>query len=108
MRAWQTRTKTAMFPSPCVVTLHEYFRPEHLEHVKREMLRLGAPIIKGTYQAGRWYAYEGTHRLKAAKALGLAPIMVQSSTLLGQRALIRASFRRCVCCGRSIFTATER
>lgn len=59
-----------------VTPLHHYYRPAHLEHVKAEMLRRGPPRIRASLVDGVWYAQEGTHRLRAAKALGVVPVMV--------------------------------
>lgn len=58
--------------------LHGYFRPEHLLYVIDEMRRLGPPVLRACWdaEAGLWHAREGTHRLRAAKALGLAPVLV--------------------------------
>lgn len=58
--------------------LHDYFRPAHLAHVIAEMERRGPPVIRASWdeQAGIWHAREGTHRLRAAKLLGIAPVLV--------------------------------
>ena len=56
--------------------LHGYYRQEHLEHVVAEMMRLGPPVLRAHYDGEMWHAREGTHRLRAAKLLGLAPILV--------------------------------
>jgi hypothetical protein len=58
--------------------LHGYYRPEHLQHVTEEMRRLGPPVLRACWdaEAGIWHAREGTHRLRAAKALGLVPVLV--------------------------------
>lgn len=56
--------------------LHWYFRPAHLERVIGEMRRLGPPRLKAYFDGEVWHCREGTHRLRAAKALGLAPVMV--------------------------------
>lgn len=60
-----------------VCPLHHYYRPAHLTHVIAEMQRRGAPRIKATWDhvSDTWYAHEGTHRLRAAKTLGLAPVI---------------------------------
>lgn len=58
--------------------LHGYFRPDHLDHVVAEMLRRGPPVLRACWDpvGGLWHAREGTHRLRAAHLLGLAPILV--------------------------------
>lgn len=57
---------------------HWYYRPDHLTHVIAEMQRRGAPVLRAAWDkdACVWHAREGTHRLRAAKALGLAPILI--------------------------------
>lgn len=63
---------------PLVNPLHWYHRPAHLERVIAEMRRRGAPVIRASWDdaAGVWHAHEGTHRLRAAAHLGLAPVLV--------------------------------
>lgn len=58
--------------------LHKYFSAEHLAEVKVEMETLGAPRLRGFYDrvGGIWLMREGCHRLRAAHALGLTPILV--------------------------------
>lgn len=55
--------------------------PAHLEEVKADMMRLGAPVIRCAESGheGVLLALEGSHRLAAAKALGIAPILVTLS-----------------------------
>lgn len=57
---------------------HAYFSRAHLDEVIDEMKRLGSPRIRAFFDAasGAWFCREGTHRLRAAKALGVAPTMV--------------------------------
>ena len=57
--------------------LHEYYNEEHLEAVKAEMAKLGAPVIRAIYDDCNdiYIALEGSHRIRAAKALGLTPII---------------------------------
>jgi hypothetical protein len=61
-----------------VTPLHRHFSPVRLQAVIAKMQRLGPPRIMAYFDAdfGAWFALEGTHRLRAAKHLGLAPIMV--------------------------------
>ena len=72
--------------------LHGYFRPEHLVHVIAEMRRRGPPVLRACWdgEAGIWHAREGTHRLRAAKALGLAPILVPVPWRRSQAGRVRA------------------
>lgn len=61
-----------------VTPLHAHFSPAHLDHVVGEMRRRGAPRIRAYHDtvSGAWYALEGTHRLRAAVALDVVPILV--------------------------------
>ncbi len=67
-----------------VILLHSYFDPLHLDEVREEMRRRGAPRIRGFWSTtyNMWMAIEGCHRLRAAKELGLTPTMKDIS---GQR-----------------------
>ncbi len=49
----------------------------HLEEVKADMQRLGAPVIRcAWYEGGELIvALEGSHRLVAAQALGIVPVL---------------------------------
>lgn len=51
-------------------------QPAHLEAVKAEMQRLGAPRIEVVDCGDHYFALEGSHRLAAAAALGLSPELV--------------------------------
>ncbi len=57
---------------------HGHYREAHLAHVVSEMRRRGAPVLRACWDAetATWFAREGTHRLRAAKPLGLAPVLV--------------------------------
>lgn len=57
--------------------LHDHFDPSHLEAVKADMLVLGAPTIRAVDMGGWFAAVEGCHRLRAAHALGLTPVLVE-------------------------------
>lgn len=61
-----------------VTPLHAHFSPAHLIHVTAQMRDRGPPRIHAYLDAetGAWFALEGTHRLRAALALGVAPVMV--------------------------------
>lgn len=73
--------------------LHGYYRRDHLEHVVDEMRRRGAPRLRAFYdsETGIWHAREGTHRLRAAKALGLVPTLVPVPWRRTRAALVRAT-----------------
>ena len=60
-----------------MILFHNDYDKEHLEEVKSEMKVLGAPTIKAVYDEcyGTWFAVEGCHRIRAAKELGLTPII---------------------------------
>jgi hypothetical protein len=47
--------------------------PKHLEQVKKEMQELGPPVIRAYYDGEKYIALEGSHRLRAAKDLGITP-----------------------------------
>lgn len=73
---------------------HGYHRPEHLEHVIAVMRTRGAPVLRASWDeaGGVWHAHEGTHRLRAAKALGLAPVLVPVPWRRGAAGKVRARF----------------
>jgi len=77
-----------------VTPLHHHFRPAHLAAVIAEMERRGPPRIRAYLDAetGAWFALEGTHRLRAALALGLAPVMASVPWPRSRQALERARF----------------
>lgn len=60
-----------------IALLHPQYNPQHLEEVKAEMTKRGAPVIRCIWSEhyGVWLAIEGCHRLRAAKQLGLTPII---------------------------------
>lgn len=57
-----------------IALLHNHFNKNHLEAVKSQMLELGIPTIKAVWDEGYgiWAALEGSHRIRAAKELGLS------------------------------------
>lgn len=60
-----------------VCPLHWYFDAVRLEHVMREMESRGAPTLRGhIVDDALVLLAEGTHRIRAAHALGLAPVIV--------------------------------
>ena len=50
-----------------------YCDPTHLAEVMAEMEALGAPVIRVIDCGDRYCAIEGSHRLTAARELGLTP-----------------------------------
>lgn len=50
---------------------------EHLAAVIEDMKIMGAPTIRVYNNGGEIVALEGSHRLAAAKALGLIPVIVE-------------------------------
>lgn len=79
---------------PIVAPLHRYFSSTHLDDVIGTMAQLGAPRIRAYFdtESAAWLAYEGTHRLRAAFALGLAPILIPIAWWRTRAALVRARF----------------
>lgn len=61
-----------------IVLVHNHYDKEHLEEVKKEMLKKGSPIIRAVYIEceDRYYALEGCHRLRAAARLGI-PVKIK-------------------------------
>lgn len=73
---------------------HEHHDPAHLDHVIGCMRIMGPPVLRG-YQdpeTGAWLMREGTHRLRAAKRLGLAPVIKPIRWWRGRASLARARF----------------
>ena len=62
-----------------VILPHADYDESHLESVMAKMRTLGAPEIRGVWSEawGIWVALEGSHRLRAAHALGLTPKMIE-------------------------------
>lgn len=58
-----------------IALVHDHFDADHLEAVKAEMAKLGAPKIKAVWMEcfGHFAALEGCHRIRAAAELGLVP-----------------------------------
>ena len=61
-----------------VCPLHWYFRPSHLDAVAAEMAHRGPPRLRGYLDghSGAFLLREGTHRIRAAHRMGLAPVLV--------------------------------
>jgi hypothetical protein len=80
--------------SVVVVPLHAHYSRAHLVHVTDEMRRRGAPVIRAYRddETGAWLTFEGTHRLRAALSLGVAPVMRPSPWPRSAEALRRARF----------------
>ena len=72
--------------------LHHYYRPLHLDHVIAEMRRRGPPVLRAHFDGEIWHAREGTHRLRAAKFLGLTPVLVPVKWPKSRASLDRARF----------------
>ncbi len=75
-----------------VTPLHAHFRQDHLEHVIGEMRRRGPPVLRAYFDGEVWYAREGTHRLRAAKILGVVPILRSVPWWRTRASLERARF----------------
>lgn len=73
---------------------HAHYDPAHLAHVTDEMRRRGRPVLRAYFdaEANVWHAREGTHRLRAAKALGLVPFFVPVPWPRSAASLVRARF----------------
>lgn len=71
---------------------HGHFRSQHLEHVVSEMRKRGAPAIRAYFDGTMWHAREGTHRLRAAKLLGLAPMLISIPWWRSNASLERARY----------------
>jgi hypothetical protein len=58
-----------------VSLIHAHYDRDHLESVKKEMEKMGAPKIKAIYVECHdiVMALEGCHRIRACKELGLVP-----------------------------------
>ena len=58
---------------------HDHFDAAHLAAVKAEMQTLGSPVIRAVRMEcwGIWVALEGCHRIRAAKELGLLPVIYE-------------------------------
>ena len=62
-----------------VALVHSHYSEQHLQEVISEMRTLGAPAIHAVWMEcyGHWAALEGCHRIRAAKALGLTPKIIE-------------------------------
>lgn|SRR5574344_749998 len=60
-----------------IALAHKQYDEDHLEEVKKEMLEKGAPVIRAVYVEcyDCYVALEGCHRIRAAKELGLTPVI---------------------------------
>lgn len=60
-----------------IALYHNHYTEQHLEEVKAEMVKRGAPVIRAIWSEayGMWMAVEGCHRIRAAKALGIVPVI---------------------------------
>jgi hypothetical protein len=60
-----------------IALFHKHYDKDHLNEVKEIMKEKGAPVIRAMWSDlyGMWLAVEGCHRIRAAKELGLTPII---------------------------------
>ena len=60
-----------------IALFHNHYDAEHLEKVKKEMVKLGSPTIRCFHDDanGIEIAFEGCHRIRAAKELNLIPVI---------------------------------
>lgn len=60
-----------------IALLHDHYDDAHLDAVKSEMLKMGAPVIKAVWMDcyDCYAALEGCHRIRAAKSLGIVPVI---------------------------------
>lgn len=60
-----------------ITLLHSHFDQDKLDAITAEMRTLGAPTIRAvcTDPDGMYVALEGCHRIRAAKILGLVPVI---------------------------------
>ena len=60
-----------------IALVHAHYDQPHLDDVRREMALLGAPTIKAVWMEcyDCYAALEGCHRIRAAKELGLVPVL---------------------------------
>lgn len=62
-----------------ITLVHNHYDAAHLDNVINDMHELGEPTIKAYWNAAYdvWVALEGSHRIRAAHALGLVPVIDQ-------------------------------
>lgn len=58
-----------------IYLLHDHYDNKHLNSVKEKMKVLGAPTVRAVFDGEVYGAVEGCHRIRAAKDLGLTPII---------------------------------
>lgn len=60
-----------------IALVQDSYNEQHLRHVVEQMRKLGAPTIMAVWVEcyDGWVALEGCHRLRAAAALRLTPII---------------------------------
>ena len=65
-----------------IALYHKHYNEQYLEAVKSEMQTLGTPVIRCIWSEvyEMWMAVEGCHRLRAAKALGVMPVIQDITT----------------------------
>jgi hypothetical protein len=62
-----------------IALVHNHYDERHLASVVADMRTIGAPAIKAVWMEcfGHYAALEGCHRTRAAKVLGLEPIIIE-------------------------------
>lgn len=83
-----------------IILSHDHFDADHLKAVIDEMRVVGAPTIKAVDMTATWGAYvalEGCHRIRAAAALGLTPVIeeVEWSDIATTDEIVPGSFDDC-------------
>lgn len=75
-----------------VCPLHWYYNAAHLANVTDEMQRRGPPTLRGYFdeRSGVFLLREGTHRIRAAHSLGLAPVLMPIRWWRAQSRLLSA------------------
>lgn len=60
-----------------IALYHKHYDENHLAEVKEIMKVKGAPVIRAIWSDiyGMWMAIEGCHRIRAAKELGIIPVI---------------------------------
>lgn len=61
-----------------IALYHKHSDEKHLNEVKEKMKTLGAPSVRAIWSEmyGMWLSIEGCHRIRAAKELGLMPVII--------------------------------
>jgi hypothetical protein len=64
-------------PTMKIALVHDHYDEAKLTEVIAQMRMLGAPTIRAVWMEcyGAWAALEGCHRIRAAQALGITPVI---------------------------------